>query len=105
VIALGTSLPELAASLVAAFRAEVDIAVGNVVGSNIFNLLLVAGSTATMEPIPVPEGGVGDLAVVTLLSALLWAVAATRLRRIVRAEAALLLAIYVTYVAFRSFGG
>lgn len=102
VIALGTSLPELAASLVAAFRSEVDIAVGNVVGSNIFNLLLVAGSTAAMEPVPVPAGGLGDLAVVSLLSALLWAVSATHRRRIQRAEAALLLAIYVVYVGFRS---
>lgn len=102
VIAVGTSLPELAASLVAAFRAEVDIAVGNVVGSNIFNLLLVAGSTATMEPIPVPAGGLGDLAVVSLLSALLWGVSASRLRRIVRAEAGLLFAVYVVYLTLRS---
>ncbi|MBZ0294594.1 MAG: calcium/sodium antiporter [Anaerolineae bacterium] len=53
VVAIGTSLPELATSIVAALRKESDIAVGNVVGSNIFNLLLILGVTSTLHPLPV----------------------------------------------------
>jgi len=56
-VAFGTSLPELAASLVAAFRNQSDIAVGNVVGSNIANLLLILGLTSTISPIPVEDPG------------------------------------------------
>ena len=56
-VAFGTSLPELAASLVAAFRKQSDIAVGNVVGSNIANLLLILGATSVITPIPVNDAG------------------------------------------------
>ncbi len=55
VLAAGTSLPELAASLVASFRGHDDIAVANVLGSNIFNVLGIAGLTAIVSPLPVPE--------------------------------------------------
>ncbi len=57
VVAFGTSLPELAASLVAAFRGQSDIAVGNVIGSNIANLLLILGATSLISPIPIHEPG------------------------------------------------
>lgn len=53
-IALGTSLPELAASVMAALRGHTDVAMGNVVGSNLFNILGVAGATAMVAPLPVP---------------------------------------------------
>lgn len=56
-IAFGTSLPELAASLIAALRRQSDIAVGNVVGSNIANLLLILGTTSVISPIPVNDPG------------------------------------------------
>jgi cation:H+ antiporter len=102
VIAIGTSLPELAASLVAVWRGQAEIAIGNVVGSNIFNLLLVMGATATLRPIPLPAGGVADLAVLSLLSVLLWVVCATRKRRIIRDEGALLLTLYVVYLSGRA---
>lgn len=102
VIAVGTSLPELAASVMAAVRHQADIAVGNVVGSNIFNLLLVGGVCATVRPIPIPEGGLADLTVTLGLSLLLWAVAATRGRQIIRAEGALLLVVYLAYVIQRT---
>lgn len=100
-VAIGTSLPELAASLVAAWRGQTGIAIGNVIGSNLFNLLLVLGATATIRPIPVPAGGVADLTVLTLLSVLFWGVCATRERRIIRAEGALLLTMYVIYLCGR----
>lgn len=55
VVALGTSLPELAANFMAAIRRQGAIAVGNIIGSNIFNILVVMGVTATVVPVPVPE--------------------------------------------------
>jgi cation:H+ antiporter len=102
VIAIGTSLPELAASLVAAWRGQAEIAIGNVIGSNLFNLLLVLGATATLRPVPVPEKGVVDLTVLFLLSVVLWVVCANQDRRIIRVEGALLLTIYVAYLGHRA---
>ena len=101
-IAIGTSLPELAASLIAAWRGEAGIAIGSVIGSNLFNLLLVLGATAAIRPIPVPAGGVGDLAVLCALSAVLWGVCVTQERRVIRAEGAALLTVYVVYVSARA---
>ena len=100
-IAVGTSLPELAAALIAAWRGEAGIAIGSVIGSNLFNLLLVLGATAAIRPIPVPAGGVADLAVLCALSAVLWGVCVTQERRIIRAEGAALLTVYVFYVGAR----
>ncbi len=101
-VAIGTSLPELAASLVAAWRGQAGIAIGNVIGSNLFNLLLVLGVTATIWPIPVPEGGIIDLAALSILSVLFMVVCASPGRRIIRAEGALLLAIYLAYLSGRA---
>jgi cation:H+ antiporter len=101
-IAIGTSLPELSASLVAAWRGQAAMAIGNVIGSNLFNLLLVLGTTATIQPIPVPERGLLDLTVLSLLSVLFWLVCRTPERKIIRAEGALLLVMYVLYVSVRA---
>jgi cation:H+ antiporter len=101
-IAIGTSLPELAAALVAAWRGEAGIAIGSVIGSNLFNLLLVLGATAAIRPIPVPEGGISDLAVLCALSAVLWGVCVTQERRVIRAEGAALLTVYLVYVSARA---
>lgn len=62
VVAFGTSLPELAASLIAAFRGQSDIAVGNVIGSNVANLLLILGLTSLVQPIPINDPGVVSFA-------------------------------------------
>lgn len=56
IVAVGTSLPELASTVAAAYRGQSDIAVGNVVGSNLFNLLLILGVTSAVSPLPVDEG-------------------------------------------------
>lgn len=101
-VAIGTSLPELATSLVAAWRGEVDLAVGNVVGSNILNLLLVAGVTAAIRPMEVPPRGPADLAANAFLSVALIAVALTRDRRLTRTEGGFLLAVYAAYLGWRS---
>jgi cation:H+ antiporter len=102
-IAVGTSLPELTTSIIAARRGETDLAVGNIVGSNIFNLLFVLGVTASIHPVPIPARGFIDLLAVVVMSALLWIVcSAYGGRRVTHAEGWLLLAIYVVYMVGRA---
>ncbi len=72
IVAVGTSLPELATSAVAAYRGNVDIAVGNVVGSNIFNVFWILGVTALIRPLPLPEGGLVDVSAGVLATLLLF---------------------------------
>ncbi|MDH4321490.1 MAG: calcium/sodium antiporter [Desulfobulbaceae bacterium] len=103
VVALGTSLPELVTSLVATYRGQTDIAVGNVIGSNIFNLLFVMGMSSTTATIPIPGNGALDLLVMTVLSLLLLPFTITHQRRIVRWEGAVLLGIYLAYTAWITF--
>lgn len=100
VVAIGTSLPELATSVVAAIRQEADIAVGNVIGSNIFNLAGVLGITAIVAPIPIARTVLThDLMAVTIMSLALFPLVrmSWRLRRW---EGAILLAGYVGGFAF-----
>lgn len=99
VVAVGTSLPELATSISAAHRGETDIAVGNIVGSNLFNMLFVFGVSVTVAPAPMPAGGPVDLLVMTGLSALLLPMVLTR-RRVDRAEGIVLLTVYLAYVGW-----
>jgi len=98
VVAVGTSLPELATSIVAALRREPDISVGNIIGSNIFNLLGVLGVGALIHPIPVAPA-VREFEFVWLLA---FAVATFLIlrtgHRISRAEGVFLLAAYVVFV-------
>ncbi|MEM7410569.1 MAG: calcium/sodium antiporter [Myxococcota bacterium] len=102
VLAIGTSLPELVASILATARGHADLAVGNVVGSNIFNLLLVCGITSLVTPIVIPPGGHLDLLMLALLSLVLFGVAMTGKRQIVRLEAGLLLFSYIGYLTWRA---
>ena len=95
VVAVGTSLPELATSLVAALRSEADIAVGNVIGSNIFNVAAILGTASIVQPLAIPSHILTrELAVVVAMSLLLFPVLRTRWR-IRRWEGALLLGSYV----------
>ena len=95
VVAVGTSLPELATSLVAAMRQEVDIAVGNIIGSNIFNLTAIFGTTAIVRPIMIPETVLSrELAGVVLMSLLLLPILRNGWQ-IKRWEGALLLTAYI----------
>lgn len=99
IVAVGTSLPELATSVIAAVRGQSDIAIGNVVGSNIFNALGILGVTAAVSP--VSRGGVTgiDLAVMVAFSVVLLPMLVT-LRKLTRGEGALLLAAYAGYVGW-----
>ncbi|MGE4649762.1 MAG: sodium:calcium antiporter, partial [Myxococcota bacterium] len=101
-IAVGTSLPELVASVAATVRGQTELAIGNVVGSNIFNLLLVLGITSIVRPVPVPPGGHTDLLVMTSLSLVLFGVSVSYRQEIVRTEACVLLAVYLGYLGWRS---
>lgn len=100
VVAVGTSLPELVASVTAAFKGEVDLAVGNVIGSNVFNTFWVIGLTALIAPLGVPAFLTFDLLVSLGAALLLFAVVvAGSRRRLVRAEGAVFVLLYVAYVA------
>ncbi len=101
-IAIGTSLPELVATLAAVRRNNIGLAVGGVVGSNIFNTLLITGVASTIRPMPIPVGGHLDLAATAILSLALFFVARTHNRRIIRYEGLALLAMWGTYVVSRS---
>jgi cation:H+ antiporter len=103
VVAVGTSLPELAASVVATWKGHADLAIGNLVGSNIFNLLIVLAVSAMIRPIDVPDAGHADVAVVIGLSLLLWMTSVSNRRTIIRAEAAILLAVYLGYLVQRVY--
>jgi len=101
VVAVGTSLPELATSAMAAYRKNVDIAVGNVVGSNIFNIFFVLGISSIIHPLPFSIANNIDLGMVILASLLLFVFMFTgKKRSLDRWEAAICIFIYVCYVAF-----
>ena len=101
VVAIGTSMPELVTSVVAALRKEPDLALGNVVGSNIFNSLLVLPSSAVITEVSIPDGGVTDLLVSWGLVVLLIPFFVFGKAQLGRAAGALLLAIYVGYAVAR----
>jgi cation:H+ antiporter len=102
-IAIGTSLPELAATLSAVRRNNIGLAVGGVVGSNIFNTLLITGVASTISPMPIPLWGHMDLAATAILSLSLFFVARTHDQRIIRYEGLALLALWSVYMIARSF--
>ena len=98
-VAFGTSLPELAASLVAAVRHHSEIVFGNLIGSNIFNILLILGATATVQPIAAPWESLRLDLLVMLAVAVLGPMLLFSSQRISRWEGSLLLLIYCGYVA------
>lgn len=100
IVAAGTSLPELATSVVAARKGSPDMAVGNVIGSCVLNIVLILGAAATITPLSF--GGVGplDMAVLGLSALLFWLTARYGGTRIItRLEGVLLFAVYVGYIA------
>lgn len=100
IVAIGTSLPELAACVAAAMRRQTDIAFGNIIGSNIFNTLGIVGVTAAVAPISVPPNVLTyDLWILVAATALLLYFAFTD-ARISRREGAVFLVLYVAYLAF-----
>jgi len=106
IIAVGTSLPELATSAVAAYKRNVEIAVGNVVGSNIFNIFFVLGISSTIKPLPFSVKNNIDIGMVILASMLLFFSMFTGKRRSLdRWEGVLFVIIYASYIVFLIFQG
>ena len=103
IVAVGTSLPELVTSIVAALKGENDIALGNVLGSNIFNLVLILGASATITPIAVSGVMIIDfiiLIAVTLFIGALIFLNKKEEKRLGRLEGIILVGIYVAYLAY-----
>lgn len=101
IIAIGTSLPELVTSAVAAFKRDTDIAVGNVVGSNIFNLLWILGLSATIKDIPYDSISNSDIfMIISSSTALILAVVIGKRPVISRWEGFFFLVAYVWYIIF-----
>ncbi len=99
VIALGTSLPELTTSISAALKNNVDIAIGNITGSNIFNILFILGLSAVIYPIPLREGVNSDILFSLFLSFILFLFVFTgRGRKIERWEGVVLITSYIVYL-------
>ncbi len=98
IVALGTSLPELVTSVLAARKGNADIAIGNIVGSNIFNILFVVGTSALIIPIPFAQAFVTDFAVAAG-AAILLLICCLRKQRLSRLSGALMLACYGAYFA------
>ena len=104
IVAFGTSLPELATSVVAAIRKEMDISVGNVVGSNVFNIMSVLGAASLIRPIPIPGGFFGSGMVIDYLVMFFTSALPLVLMRgdytLTRKGGAILLGSYVFYIAY-----
>lgn len=102
IVALGTSLPELATSVIAAAKHNSDIALGNVFGSNIFNVFFVLGTSATIRPLPAYEGIELDACMAAAGSIIVWlAIKTNHDRKIQRWAGALLLLAYGGYLTYR----
>ena len=102
IVAGGTSLPELATSVVAARKGQSAIAIGNVIGSNVFNILMILGLTATVCPMQIQGITLIDLSLMLLSVILLWLFSFTKLT-VERWEGALLTAIYAAYLGWRLY--
>ena len=101
IIAIGTSLPELMASAMAAFRREADIAVGNVVGSNIFNILWILGVTASIQKLPFDAiSNIDIIMVIVATMLILLAVVSSRAATISRVWGGVFVCVYIAYMVY-----
>lgn len=98
VVSVGTSLPELVTSIAATRRGEREIAIGNVVGSNLFNLLLILGVSGLLTPIPVANTAISDVAFLLCCSVLVYFL--SRKEQIGRKDGILLVGIYISYMVW-----
>lgn len=99
VVAVGTSLPELVTSVIAARKGDSDMAIGNVVGSNIFNVLWILGVSSLITPILIPSFAIVDL-VVTLFITLLLFLFVFRKQKLTRTHGIIFVILYIIYVAY-----
>lgn len=99
IVSIGTSLPELVTSIVAARKGESDIAIGNAVGSNIFNILFVLGISSFIHNIAVHPIVFADMLVMLLISLITFIFASTK-RSIKKGEGIVLITLYILYMIF-----
>jgi len=99
IVSIGTSLPELVTSVVAARKNEVDMALGNAIGSNIFNILFVLGLAGVISPMPFLMENIIDIIILIVFSLLIWIFAWTK-EKISRKEGIVMLVLYVVYVIY-----
>ena len=99
IVAFGTSLPELCTSVVAARKGNADIAIGNIVGSNIFNILFIIGTTALITPVTYARAFLVD-GVIAVLAALLLLVCVVKKHRLVRLHGVVMLAAFAAYLVY-----
>ena len=99
IVSIGTSLPELVTSVVAARKNEVDMAVGNAVGSNIFNILMVLGISSAISPVALIWENIIDIVLLMVFSVMVWIFAGTR-KKIERKEGIIMGVVYLVYCAY-----
>lgn len=99
IVAFGTSLPELVTSAVAAKKDEVDMALGNVIGSNIFNILLILGVAAAISPITFVMENIIDIILLLAMSVMVWFFAKSK-NQIEKREGIVMLVVYAAYVVY-----
>ena len=99
IVSFGTSLPELVTSIIAAKKGENDIAMGNVIGSNIFNILFILGVSATIRPLALDSACIFDTVILIAFSALVWLMARPKYR-LNRACGIAMILLYAAYDAF-----
>lgn len=99
IVAIGTSLPELATSFVATRKGQIELAIGNVIGSNIFNLLFILGISATINPVAVNLAAVYDMLIVIFATVLTLVFGLTN-KRISRVEGGIMVGLYILIVIY-----
>ena len=99
IVSIGTSLPELVTSIVAARKNEVDMAVGNAIGSNIFNILMVLGIASAISPLQLIGENIIDIVVLVVFSIVVWFFGATK-KEISRTEGIIMICLYLCYSAY-----
>ena len=104
IVAIGTSLPEIVSSLIAAKRGHGEMAIGNIFGSNIFNILMVLGLTATVHPLYIQEPIRPDLIITTAITGFLLAMIGYGEHSLGKGKGTLLLLAYFTYIGLKATG-
>ena len=99
IVSIGTSLPELVTSIVAARKNEVDMALGNAIGSNVFNILVVLGIAASISPVTFIMENIYDICVLVAFSLIVWVMAWTK-RKLEKKEGFIMILLYVGYLAY-----
>jgi len=99
VVAIGTSLPELVTSMVAAKKGESDLALGNVIGSNIFNIIFILGFSSVLSPMTVDVLTIYDILILVGVSVVCWFFCKSK-KKVSRLEGGIMLAMYVVYFVY-----